>query len=78
MTPKEKVEELKQKFQESYNQGKLHEQCVSIVVEECISAFYAIYDDCIKSWDDYEVKGGMREFWEKAKEELNLEQKNKA
>lgn len=70
MTPKEKIAELGLKFQESYNRGRLHEECVSIVVEECISAFHAIYDDCISRTEQYTTRGGMSDFWEKAKEEL--------
>lgn len=75
MTPKEKIEELKQKFQESYNQGKLHEQCISLVVEECIRVSEALSDDWICNSREYTIhRGGMRNFWKQAKEELNLEQ----
>lgn len=76
MTPKEKALQLFDKYfvlvnYPTPNWKSVTKQCALIAVDELIKSYIAIYDDCICDNDDYsEAEGGMLNYWQKVKQEI--------
>jgi Mg/Co/Ni transporter MgtE len=75
MTPKEKAQELFDKFNKPdithYPYVHNAQQCALIAVDELIESFNSIYDASIQNIEKYSgAKYGMKDYWEEVKQEI--------
>ena len=79
MTPKEKAENLLNKYWKScydkHDFAKLNKedakQCALIAVNELIESFNSIYDASIRNIEKYSgAKYGMKDYWQEVKQEI--------